>query len=231
MSETEKTTTPATETTPAPAPATTTEEKPKSIFGSSFTSTFTSFGQAPATNTTTSPTTSTTTQSEESTSTTNDSEANAPDHEPNVEFAPKLNLNKVEVKTNEEDEDVVFEMRAKLFRFVTDPQPQWNERGTGQVKLLKHKENGKIRIIMRREKVFKVCLNHYVSPILKLEVNAGNDKSWVWKCPKDFSDEDHPEGVEETFAIRFASAENAQAFKTSFESCQTEMKELLAKKE
>ena len=50
--------------------------------------------------------------------------------------------------------------RAKLFKF--DPESkEWKERGTGDVKFLKHKENGKTRLVMRRDKTLKVCANHY----------------------------------------------------------------------
>jgi len=51
-------------------------------------------------------------------------------------------------------------MRAKLFRFDRDSR-EWKERGTGEVRLLKHKENGKTRLVMRRDKTLKVCANHY----------------------------------------------------------------------
>ena len=51
-------------------------------------------------------------------------------------------------------------MRAKLFKFVRESQ-EWKERGTGDVRLLKHKENGKTRLVMRRDKTLKVCANHY----------------------------------------------------------------------
>lgn len=51
-------------------------------------------------------------------------------------------------------------MRAKLFKFVKDSN-EWKERGTGDVRLLKHKENGKTRLVMRRDKTLKVCANHY----------------------------------------------------------------------
>lgn len=66
----------------------------------------------------------------------------------------------VEVKTGEEVEEQVFKMRAKLFKF--DPESkEWKERGTGDVRLLKHKENLKTRLVMRRDKTLKVCANHY----------------------------------------------------------------------
>ena len=67
---------------------------------------------------------------------------------------------KVEVKTNEEDEDVQFKIRAKLFRFDKESK-EWKERGTGDVRILKHKETKKVRLVMRRDKTSKVCANHY----------------------------------------------------------------------
>lgn len=67
---------------------------------------------------------------------------------------------KVETKTNEELEEQVFKMRAKLFKFDRESR-EWKERGTGDVRLLKHKENGKTRLVMRRDKTLKVCANHY----------------------------------------------------------------------
>lgn len=51
-------------------------------------------------------------------------------------------------------------MRAKLFKFSKESS-EWKERGTGDVRLLKHKENGKTRLVMRRDKTLKVCANHY----------------------------------------------------------------------
>ena len=52
--------------------------------------------------------------------------------------------------------------RAKLFRFASENDlPEWKERGTGDVKLLKHKEKGTIRLLMRRDKTLNICANHY----------------------------------------------------------------------
>jgi len=113
-----------------------------------------------------------------------DTEHNA---EPDVHFEPVIKLEtKVAVKTWEEDEEVIFKMyflplllpllcffssrkkqnadiktsrRAKLFRFDTDA-TEWKERGTGDVRLLQHNENKKVRLVMRRDKTHKVCANH-----------------------------------------------------------------------
>jgi Ran-binding protein 1 len=121
----------------------------------------------------------------------------------------------------------VAHRRAKLFRFDTGAS-EWKERGTGDVRLLKHKTTGKVRLVMRRDKTLKVCANHIgpffityrmmsmhvltqprflvvVSSDMKLQPNIGSDRSWVWKVTADYS-ESPP--TAETLAIRFANAES-----------------------
>lgn len=49
---------------------------------------------------------------------------------------------KVPLCTGEEDEDVVYCHRAKLFRFTGG---EWKERGVGDIKLLKHRSTHKVR--------------------------------------------------------------------------------------
>ncbi|KZF26599.1 putative Ran-specific GTPase-activating protein 1 [Xylona heveae TC161] len=147
-----------------------------------------------------------------------DNEDEAPDS-PEVEFQPVVHLTeKVETKTNEELEEQTFKMRAKLFRFDRESR-EWKERGTGDVRLLKHKENGKTRLVMRRDKTLKVCANHYVVPAMKLSPNVGSDRSWVWNATADVS-EGEPEA--QTLAIRFANSENANSFKEAFIKAQQE---------
>ncbi|KAF2748894.1 hypothetical protein M011DRAFT_493650 [Sporormia fimetaria CBS 119925] len=142
-----------------------------------------------------------------------------PEQEVDVHFDPVVKLTeKVETKTNEELEEQVFKMRAKLFKFDRDSR-EWKERGTGDVRLLKHRENGKTRLVMRRDKTLKVCANHYVVPEMKLSPNVGSDRSWVWNAAADVS-EGEPES--QTLAIRFANSENANAFKEAFIKAQQE---------
>ena len=57
-------------------------------------------------------------------------EAAAEEESPDIHFEPIVHLEKVDVKTLEENETVLFKVRAKLFRF--DPEnKEWKERGTG----------------------------------------------------------------------------------------------------
>ncbi|USP78227.1 hypothetical protein yc1106_05501 [Curvularia clavata] len=153
---------------------------------------------------------------------------NPENEEPDVEFQPVVHLTeKVDTKTNEELEEQVFKMRAKLFKFDRESR-EWKERGTGDVRLLKHKENGKTRLVMRRDKTLKVCANHYVVPDMKLSPNVGSDRSWVWNAAADVS-EGEPEA--QTLAIRFANSENANQFKEAFIKAQQENEALFGKSE
>uniref|UniRef100_F7ATN8 RanBD1 domain-containing protein n=1 Tax=Ciona intestinalis TaxID=7719 RepID=F7ATN8_CIOIN len=122
----------------------------------------------------------------------------------------------------EEDEDVLFKMRAKLFRWAkeADP-PEWKERGTGDIKILKHKETARIRLLMRRDKTFKICANHYITLSMKLVSHCESERAWMWMATADFADE---EAKEELFAIRFLNAENANKFKDKFCECQEMLK-------
>lgn len=145
---------------------------------------------------------------------------------PEIHFEPVVQLNPVEVKTLEEDEDILLQVRAKLFRFDSEAEPpEWKERGLGEVKILEHKTSQMVRILMRRDKTMKVCANHYITPLMQLKPNCGSDRAWVWSTMADFADN---ESKEELLAIRFANAENAQRFKTVFEDAQIKIAETKA---
>jgi len=143
---------------------------------------------------------------------------------PEVHFEPLVRLPEVEIKTFEEDEEVLIKLRAKLFRYAAaESPPEWKERGTGDLKLLRHAGNGTIRVLMRRDKTLKVCANHYITPYMELKPNCGSDRAWVWSVAADFADE---EPKQELLAIRFANAENAKKFKKKFDDCKSLVKEM-----
>jgi Ran-binding protein 1 len=71
-------------------------------------------------------------------------------------FKPLVQLEEVATTTGEEDEDILFEAKAKAYRFAGG---EWKEKGMGPLKLLAHKENKKVRVLMRRDKTLKVCVN------------------------------------------------------------------------
>uniref|UniRef100_A0A671X792 E3 SUMO-protein ligase RanBP2 n=1 Tax=Sparus aurata TaxID=8175 RepID=A0A671X792_SPAAU len=131
-------------------------------------------------------------------------------------FEPIVPLpDKVDVRTGEEEEEEIFCNRAKLYRFDTETK-EWKERGIGNVKILKHSTKGKVRLLMRREQVLKICANHYITADMLLKPNAGSDKSWVWNAI-DYADE---EPKPEQLAIRFKTVDEASLFKDKFEEAQ-----------
>ncbi|CAL9127868.1 unnamed protein product [Musa textilis] len=134
------------------------------------------------------------------------------DEDTGAQVAPIVTLSEVAVTTGEEKEVVVLDLKAKLYRFDKDGN-QWKERGTGSVKLLKHRETGKVRLLMRQVKTLKICANHLVLPSIKIQEHAGNDKSCVWHA-SDFAD---GELKEEMFCIRFGSVENCKKFMETVE--------------
>lgn len=142
-------------------------------------------------------------------------EEGAPEEECQAEFKPIVQLEEVEKSTGEESEDVLLELKSKLYRFDNSCN-EWKERGIGQAKLLQHKENKKVRMLMRQDKTLKIRANHIVMPNVKLQEHAGSDKAWVWSTV-DFAEESQKV---ELFCIRFANVERAQLFKTKFEEAQ-----------
>lgn len=138
-------------------------------------------------------------------------EAN-PEEECQAEFKPIVQLEEVEINTGEQDEESQLELKCKLYRFDTSSN-EWKERGVGFVRILLHKQNQKIRLLMRQEKTLKIRANHILMPGTKLQEHAGSDKAWVWSTV-DFAEE---EQKVELFCIRFGSVEKAQEFKKKFE--------------
>ncbi|KAG0579902.1 hypothetical protein M758_4G134400 [Ceratodon purpureus] len=132
-----------------------------------------------------------------------------------AQIAPIIKLEEVAISTGEENEDVLVDMKAKLYRFDKEG-TQWKERGVGQVKILEHKTTKKVRLLMRQNRTLKICANHMVTASTQLQEHAGSDKSWVWHA-RDYSD---GELKEELFCMRFGSVESAQKFKDVYEEAQ-----------
>ncbi|XP_030923772.1 ran-binding protein 1 homolog a-like [Quercus lobata] len=134
------------------------------------------------------------------------------DEDTGAQVAPIVKLEEIAVTTGEEDETSILDLKAKLYRFDKDGN-QWKERGAGSVRFLKHKESGKVRLVMRQSKTLKICANHLLLPTMTVQEHAGNEKSCVWHAT-DFAD---GELKDELFCIRFASIENNKTFMETFQ--------------
>ncbi|XP_061711175.1 E3 SUMO-protein ligase RanBP2-like isoform X3 [Cydia pomonella] len=137
-------------------------------------------------------------------------------YDPCPDFKPIIPLPaEVKVTTGEEDETVIFSARAKLYRFVDN---QWKERGLGDMKLLKHKTTGKVRVLMRREQIHKICANHTITSYMEIKPMKNETKAYFWVA-NDFADETL---VLEKFCVRFKTADIARQFYQTFENARSE---------
>ena len=70
---------------------------------------------------------------------------------------------------------------------------------------------------MRREQVFKICLNHALTTDLIFK--SKDERSWLWAA-RDFSE---GEGVMETLVIRFRGPQEAQNFMDAIDKGKQEL--------
>lgn len=134
------------------------------------------------------------------------------EHDPCPDFKPIIPLpDEVPLNTGEEQETVLFCAHAKLYRFV---EREWRERGIGHIKLLYNEQNGKVRVLMRRDQVHKICANHFLTECLQLTPMANNERAYIWAA-NDFADENV---VLEKLCVRFKTVEEAKKFATEFEN-------------
>ncbi|XP_057302228.1 E3 SUMO-protein ligase RanBP2-like [Hydractinia symbiolongicarpus] len=149
----------------------------------------------------------------------NDQQASPSKHkeeEPEIHVEAIVQVSKLDsITTGEEEEEIIFAHRAKLFRFDSSVK-QWKERGIGDVKLAHNKNTNSCRVIMRREQIHKLCANHAIIPSMELSPLNNSDKAWTWFTQADISD---GETKAEQFALRFKTAEIANNFKENFEKC------------
>ncbi|KAG5450440.1 E3 SUMO-protein ligase RanBP2 [Clonorchis sinensis] len=151
--------------------------------------------------------------------------------EEKLTFKPALAVmpDKIVLRTGEENEDIIFCERAKLYRWDVSV---WRERGVGELKLLRNPSTGSVRCLMRRDHVLKVCCNHPITFGMQLKpMSAADGRAWTWWAI-DFTEPspdeamnksmDHSLSIDvaggrpETFAVRFKTTEHAQLFKDVF---------------
>jgi len=155
--------------------------------------------------------------------------ATAEDHEDllpeeevtNIEgWAPSVTLEvRNDVETGEEDEDVVYCQRSKLLRFKDS---EWKERGIGEAKILKNRNNGQCRFLFRQERTSYLRANFYIvedANLNNLKPNQGNMKIWTWMA-QDYADD---EVLVEQFALKFKDEEQANEFKKAFDKAKTKL--------
>ncbi|KAJ5454737.1 uncharacterized protein N7458_005693 [Penicillium daleae] len=83
---------------------------------------------------------------------------NSGDATPDEEAAPGEFFDMSQANAGEEDETLVFECRARAFKLATG----WTSKGTGILRLLKHPETKRARIVLRADPGGNVILNTFL---------------------------------------------------------------------
>uniref|UniRef100_A0A915MAV4 RanBD1 domain-containing protein n=1 Tax=Meloidogyne javanica TaxID=6303 RepID=A0A915MAV4_MELJA len=136
------------------------------------------------------------------------------------EFTPKDNFqpivplpSKIETKSGEENEEIVFEARCRLFRF-DKADKEYKTRGTGDLKILFDKQKNRYRCVARNsEGLSKLFANFVLFANFKVEKKE-KPNCLIWRC-KDSSE--NIEGSDETFLAKFRDGETAQKFSKKVE--------------
>ncbi len=112
--------------------------------------------------------------------------------------------------TGEENEMVSFEKKAKLYIFKGD---EYKERGVGILKILTDDQTKKSRVLMRRDHIFKVCLNARLADMTNFEIV---DHKFLRFSAIDFSEDGRPtSGV---FLLKFGNPDLLPVFKCLVET-------------
>ena len=119
-----------------------------------------------------------------------------------------VDLPTVESKSGEEDFEELFAARTKLYRWR---KPEWKERGIGNFRIMKHRQNTRIIGMLRQEGTKKIMAHFNVVSLGKLcnlEPLKTSDKTWMWSCV-DFSD---GKAAIEQFCLRIKTKEEIEKF-------------------
>lgn len=100
----------------------------------------------------------------------------------------------------EEDEDILFEVKAKALSFDSDKKT-WASKGIGLFRVLKHRESGKARMLLRQETIGRIVLNAALLSAMKYEYT--NNKSVKMAVASD-------NGKLATWMIRVGKDDDAQ---------------------
>jgi len=112
-------------------------------------------------------------------------------------------------KTGEENEDTVLISNCKLYRFDPDSNVH-KERGVGEIKILRNKETGRHRCIMRRESTLTICIHFSIVKGLEAKIKGTKPHVILWAC-RDYS-ENMALGSDEIFSARFRDEQTATDF-------------------
>lgn len=93
--------------------------------------------------------------------------------------------------------------------------------GVGELKVLYHPGRNSYRLLMRREQIFKLVLNHAITSDLLVTPMSNSSKAYVWATMNHAE-----EGPQlEQLAVRFKDEDLAGIFKSVLDQCQEKLRQ------
>jgi Ran-binding protein 1 len=120
---------------------------------------------------------------------------------------PIVSLEAKEVDSGDSKDEVIFEEMSKTYRLSKDTE-EWKERGHGILRISKHAELGKFRIIQRDKTTQKLRVHHLIQNGMQVDNFQGKAQVKLWAA-NDFADGE-PEIF--SFCARFKTKEIADRF-------------------
>ena len=136
-----------------------------------------------------------------------------PEEEVKITSDVACTLPKENIKSGEENEECIYKERIRLYRWRDG---EWKERGTGDLKFLRHKTEKRIRFILRQDKTLKNVANFIIAndPLCILQSHQGSDKMFNF-IAYDCSEE---EPLMEKFVVKIGNAAKAKKFKENWDA-------------
>jgi len=119
---------------------------------------------------------------------------------------PTINKPEAPISSGEEDEETLFEGKAKLTIYNNNT---WDNVAVGILKINKNKKNNKSRLILRREGGMILVLNASIFHKMSVNKTSGNDKVIIFNC---INIADEKNDTMKTYSVRFQDS----VFSTNF---------------
>lgn len=93
--------------------------------------------------------------------------------------------------------------------------------GVGELKILHHVAKGTYRILLRREQIFKLVLNHALTADIQITAMQSSDKAYCW-ATNNYAEE--AAGVAEQLSVRFKNADIGGQFDAAVQKVQAQLR-------
>lgn len=94
--------------------------------------------------------------------------------------------------------------------------------GIGELKILHHVANGTYRVLLRREQIFKLVLNHALTADVHITPMQSSDKAFCW-ATNNYAD-DASAGAAEQLSVRFKNADIGGRFDAAVKQCLAQLR-------